>query len=1004
VNKLKDTTKVYSVGNIPYGSLSLIYTASGGYPSTSDTNGLGFTATIIAYKNTPGGRIYADAIGLLPGYIVIANDTSNHNSRFNLFYSWNSIDTADGYDLAVVQNDAHPDSCTYIIDVGRDTTYLDNGSYFGATQQNVWRTTTYAVTNGSDTLSLHGSINISKALIAQSLEVNSINTNTVIAQNYNGSQNYVQDPNTSMICGGAGDTVLGYYSNTSGDGNKSTGGHDYIRGHSNLATGIAFDFLDGQWLNTNKVGVWMRGSNDVLQNLMCPFGGAIVDVNEQRWHWISNVMGLGSTYHTMGVSSFRTRDTVGISFDFKKLGDAADSLGYGTLQLNRFLTTNGHGFNDAVSLNWYDSRTYIGFNQNGNDDIQINCNATDLAKRPYGTVSINNGQFGVLHGNGFSSSDSMNVIYGSNHFYGRTKFDSTITIADSIHLGKPLTDANISSANSWNTAYANRITSLSLTNLSGSISSNILTLSLPHIIDYSDANNISFKTNGNRFISISSSPNIWQYGDIDGTYNAGVLNFDWDNNIVVLQNGQNGSFLSLNDGTNDVQLYNGGNGSYIDINDYGIGKIDIYASMYAHHLYLNNLGLQYTGFTSAGLVTSTSAGVLGTTATLADSYISSATNWNTAYTNRITNLSLTNLLGSISSNTLTLSLPQSVATTAFPTFAGINSTQITVTNSDANQAAWFNKTNTGTILTANYNAAEVFGINTSGDVYGTGHLEMLGYIGVNVVPSAELHIHNASPSIRIGSTIDWTTWSNQTLGSINFYSNYDVNNYTSIYEWGNTATTQTTPDLRFKVGNADRVVVTHDGYVGIGGIPFPTAILDVENTSSAYNTDGVVARFGVGPTTDPHQRFLEIGNLAATTYSYIQSNNDSLNYSALSINPYGGNVHIGQITAADFTVNGHGSFTNSDVWQLYIGDGSNNYAIGRSYNDGCLYFTSPAPGYLKYVFSDPVKTTKYYVSALNTAPSSSTDTGTTGEIRFCNGYIYVCIAANTWQRTALTTW
>lgn len=40
-----------------------------------------------------------------------------------------------------------------------------------------------------------------------------------------------------------------------------------------------------------------------------------------------------------------------------------------------------------------------------------------------------------------------------------------------------------------------------------------------------------------------------------------------------------------------------------------------------------------------------------------------------------------------------------------------------------------------------------------------------------------------------------------------------------------------------------------------------------------------------------------------------------------------------------------------------------------------------------------------------TAPSSSTDTGIVGELRVPNdGYLYVCVANNTWQRLALTTW
>ncbi len=48
--------------------------------------------------------------------------------------------------------------------------------------------------------------------------------------------------------------------------------------------------------------------------------------------------------------------------------------------------------------------------------------------------------------------------------------------------------------------------------------------------------------------------------------------------------------------------------------------------------------------------------------------------------------------------------------------------------------------------------------------------------------------------------------------------------------------------------------------------------------------------------------------------------------------------------------------------------------------------------------------TKYRVPALNTAPSSASDTGTLGEIRVTATHIYWCIAPNTWIRAAGSTW
>ncbi len=47
---------------------------------------------------------------------------------------------------------------------------------------------------------------------------------------------------------------------------------------------------------------------------------------------------------------------------------------------------------------------------------------------------------------------------------------------------------------------------------------------------------------------------------------------------------------------------------------------------------------------------------------------------------------------------------------------------------------------------------------------------------------------------------------------------------------------------------------------------------------------------------------------------------------------------------------------------------------------------------------------QFKLNALNTAPVSATDTGLVGEIRITADYIYVCVAANTWKRTALSAW
>ena len=54
-------------------------------------------------------------------------------------------------------------------------------------------------------------------------------------------------------------------------------------------------------------------------------------------------------------------------------------------------------------------------------------------------------------------------------------------------------------------------------------------------------------------------------------------------------------------------------------------------------------------------------------------------------------------------------------------------------------------------------------------------------------------------------------------------------------------------------------------------------------------------------------------------------------------------------------------------------------------------------------FQSTITTTQLNLSALNTAPANSTDTGTVGEIRIDANHIYVCTATNTWKRVAIAT-
>lgn len=122
---------------------------------------------------------------------------------------------------------------------------------------------------------------------------------------------------------------------------------------------------------------------------------------------------------------------------------------------------------------------------------------------------------------------------------------------------------------------------------------------------------------------------------------------------------------------------------------------------------------------------------------------------------------------------------------------------------------------------------------------------------------------------------------------------------------------------------------------------------------------------------------------------------DSTNYGSFGMN------------SSTFT--GSGAFNQANnvyLWaqnaDLAIGTGTSN-AIHFLVNNGATdALTIDTSG--NTTASGIVKSTQFKLSALNTAPASASATGTIGDIRIVDGYIYVCVATNTWKRTALTTW
>ena len=181
-----------------------------------------------------------------------------------------------------------------------------------------------------------------------------------------------------------------------------------------------------------------------------------------------------------------------------------------------------------------------------------------------------------------------------------------------------------------------------------------------------------------------------------------------------------------------------------------------------------------------------------------------------------------------------------------------------------------------------------------------------------------------------------------------------------------------------------------------------------------------------------------LGN--ATTYPAIKTlRNGATNGSAQSVELHWGSTSSAgntggkklETTSTGVTITGAltaGGLTyptvNGTNGQVLTSDGAGNVAWGAGGGGGASVTISDTPpaasagdlwwesdsGRLKIYYQDVdssqwVDVAPPLAPALSSnAPATASSTGSAGDIRYDSGYVYVCVATDTWKRAALTTW
>jgi hypothetical protein len=145
----------------------------------------------------------------------------------------------------------------------------------------------------------------------------------------------------------------------------------------------------------------------------------------------------------------------------------------------------------------------------------------------------------------------------------------------------------------------------------------------------------------------------------------------------------------------------------------------------------------------------------------------------------------------------------------------------------------------------------------------------------------------------------------------------------------------------------------------------------------------------------------------------VGRNNAAIGIQSLGYNDIGSeNVAIGGY-AGSFWGGGQANANYESNFSIFIGFGASPLANagyneivigGEAIGAGSGTVTIGNTSITKTILRGQVSGGSFKVNAMNSAPASATATGTTGEIRYTASAIYVCVATNTWVKSALTTW
>lgn len=281
--------------------------------------------------------------------------------------------------------------------------------------------------------------------------------------------------------------------------------------------------------------------------------------------------------------------------------------------------------------------------------------------------------------------------------------------------------------------------------------------------------------------------------------------------------------------------------------------------------------------------------------------------------------------------------------------------------------------------------------------FGWGDHAQAGYLTTETDP-----VFAASPAANVTLTKinQWDTaygWGNHANGGYLVATAQDKTNWNTAFGWGDhaqagylTAEADTLATVLGR-GNTTTLDITTTGKIYYSNNFADLTALNAVNASTYHGMFAHVHAEGHGyfahaatwtQLLDTGSSLSELADVTTTT----PNTNDVLTWDGSNWGPAAGGGGGGaNVTISDTAP---GSATVGDLWWE-----SDKGRLKIYYNDtDSTQWVDASP---------PLQQDKI---ATSSAPATATSTGTAGEIRYDADYVYICVATNTWKRSALTTW